>query len=45
MNSPPHRRNILTPGFRGIGLGIAVGSPRYRGQGATYTTDFGYRVR
>jgi len=45
MNSPPHRRNILEPGFRGIGVGITVGSPRYRGRGATYTTDFGYRVR
>jgi uncharacterized protein YkwD len=45
MNSPPHRRNILTAGFRGIGVGVTVGSPRYRGRGATYTTDFGYRVR
>lgn len=45
MNSPPHRHNILQPGFRRIGVGLTVGTPRYRGLGATYTTDFGYRKR
>lgn len=46
MNSPGHRRNILDPRFREIGIGIVVGVPvRDRGldgqAGATYTTDFG----
>jgi uncharacterized protein YkwD len=43
MNSPPHRRTLLTPGFRSVGVGVIPGSPRLRGRGATYTTDFGYR--
>lgn len=43
MNSPPHRHNILTRGFRDIGIGIVRGSPRIGGRGATYTTDFGSR--
>jgi uncharacterized protein YkwD len=42
MNSPPHRRNILTGRFRDIGIGIAAGTP-YGGRGGTYTTDFGRR--
>lgn len=45
MNSPPHRLTLLTPGFRSVGVGIVPGSPKLRGQGATYTTDFGYRQR
>jgi uncharacterized protein YkwD len=45
MNSPPHRRNILQPAFRRIGVGLTIGTPRSRGLGATYTTDFGYRKR
>jgi len=36
MQSPGHRANILTPGFREIGIGASAG-------GATYTTDFGAR--
>ena len=43
MNSPPHRHNILTAGFRSIGVGIAPGNPRSGSRGATYTTDFGSR--
>jgi uncharacterized protein YkwD len=47
MNSPGHRRNILNPRFREIGIGIVPGVPvRDRGldgqAGATYTTDFGH---
>jgi uncharacterized protein YkwD len=42
MNSPPHRRNILSPSFREIGIGVASGTP-VGGGGATYTTDFGQR--
>ena len=46
MKSPGHRRNILNPRFREIGIGIVPGVPvRDRGlegqSGATYTTDFG----
>jgi len=43
MNSPPHRLTLLTPGFRAVGVGVIPGSPRFKGRGATYTTDFGYR--
>jgi uncharacterized protein YkwD len=42
MNSPGHRANILSPSFRAIGIGIALGTPVGHG-GATYTTDFGRR--
>lgn len=47
MKSPGHRRNILNPRFREIGIGIAIGIPLrdagLAGQaGATYTTDFGH---
>jgi uncharacterized protein YkwD len=45
MNSPPHRRNILTASFRSVGIGIVPGSPHFKNRGATYTTDFGYRTR
>jgi uncharacterized protein YkwD len=40
MHSPGHRKNILRPGFRDIGIGIV---PRHQegGLGATYTTTFG----
>lgn len=44
MRSPGHRQNILTPGFRVIGIGIAPGAPdTRRSDAATYTTDFGVR--
>src|SRR5918911_4205478 len=44
MNSPGHRHNILEPGFRDIGLGIARGVPRAGlSGGGTYVTDFGAR--
>jgi uncharacterized protein YkwD len=43
MNSPPHRHNILTRGYRDIGIGIVSGNPRSGTRGATFTTDFGYR--
>lgn len=44
MHSPPHRRNILDPHFRDVGVGVARGFP-YGGGGraATYTVDFGAR--
>jgi uncharacterized protein YkwD len=44
MHSPPHRRNILDPAFREIGMGIAIGAPVDLGAGypaATYANHFG----
>jgi uncharacterized protein YkwD len=46
MRSPGHRRNILDPSYREIGIGVAHGAPvRVRGASAaaTYATDFGAR--
>lgn len=47
MRSSSHRRNILDRRFRHIGVGVVTGSPVRAGGGraATYTTDFGVRVR
>jgi len=44
MHSAVHRRNILDPHFRDVGVGVARGFP-YGGGGraATYTVDFGAR--
>lgn len=42
MHSPPHRRIILTRGFRELGVGIADGAPQ-GGPGATYTLNVGRR--
>jgi uncharacterized protein YkwD len=44
MHSPPHREVLLTPAFRDVGIGIALGVPRPIGRGGgTYTADFGVR--
>jgi uncharacterized protein YkwD len=44
MHSPPHRANILDPGFRDAGVGVARGYPMGGARGsATYTVDFGAR--
>ncbi len=46
MHSPGHRRNILRPAFREIGIGIApepVKRTQPQNEGATYTTTFGAR--
>lgn len=40
MTSPPHRKNILDPSFKHIGVGIVRGTPE-RKSGYTYTTHFG----
>ena len=47
MSSPGHRRNILDRRFRHIGIGVATGAPQAVGAApaATYTTNFGSRVR
>jgi uncharacterized protein YkwD len=42
MNSPGHRANILQRGYRELGVGIALGTPKAGlSGGATYTVDFG----
>jgi uncharacterized protein YkwD len=43
MDSPAHRREILRPGYRAVGIGIVLGVPvdGQDGDGATYTADFG----
>ena len=46
MNSDGHRRNILTRGFRDIGIGIVPGAPTQipvAHAAATYATEFGSR--
>ena len=48
MASPGHRRNILTPAFDELGLGIAIGAPQHGisdGDAATYVNEFGQRLR
>jgi uncharacterized protein YkwD len=42
MSSPPHRAEILDPGFRQVGIGLAVHTPTGQ-RGATVTADFGRR--
>jgi uncharacterized protein YkwD len=47
MASPPHRRIMLSAGFRDVGVGAAPAAPAALagGQpGATYTVDFGKRL-
>jgi uncharacterized protein YkwD len=47
LNSPPHRKNLLTPAWREVGLGAvrALGAPGvYKGLDVTIlTADFGVR--
>lgn len=47
MDSPGHRRNILDPRLRAIGVGIAPGAPERPEpeDAAVYTTDFGFAPR
>jgi uncharacterized protein YkwD len=47
MHSPPHRKIILTPNFRDIGVGATPAAPSSLSQGlegATYTIEFGQRL-
>jgi uncharacterized protein YkwD len=47
MHSPPHRRIMLTPSYRDIGVGVAPAAPSSLSQGlegATYTIEFGQRI-
>ena len=43
MASPGHRRNILEPSFRDVGIGVAAGTPTAGPDGVTVTTEFGVR--
>ncbi len=48
LSSPPHRRIILTPGYRDIGIGVTPAVPTSvtgNAFGATYTVEFGVRRR
>jgi len=46
MQSPGHRKHILSRRFRHVGIGVVIGAPQdAMGQpAATYTTYFGYRT-
>ena len=45
MASPGHRKNILEPDFRDVGIGAVAGTPGDAGDGVTITTDFGRAIR
>jgi uncharacterized protein YkwD len=45
MGSALHRRNILGPLFRAVGIGVVAGMPtRAAADGVTYVADFGRRT-
>ena len=41
MDSPGHRAHVVKRAYREIGIGVVTGVPSDRGNGATYTADFG----
>ena len=43
MRSRPHRRLLLSRGFREVGVGIAAGAPDGSRAGLTYAAEFGRR--
>jgi uncharacterized protein YkwD len=46
LNSPPHRRILLDPNFRDLGVGVARGAPSGSDAGAlTVDLDFGRVIR
>ena len=45
MNSSGHRQNILKPGFRHVGIGVANGTYKTQQGYRMYTVDFGFRRR
>jgi uncharacterized protein YkwD len=46
MNSPPHRENLLRPGFRELGVAAVAGTPMSRSDltGVTVSSEYGYRT-
>ena len=44
MASEHHRENILKPGYREVGIGIALGTPTGAAGGATISAEFGARL-
>src|SRR3954452_13677564 len=44
MSSPGHRANVLSPEYQEIGIGIALGTPVDRAQGATMAAEYGTRT-
>jgi uncharacterized protein YkwD len=46
MDSPPHRRVLLNPRYRDVGVGVALGTPLDgRTPGATFAAALGYLSR
>lgn len=42
LRSPEHRKILLRPSYRAVGVGVALGGPRPQAApGATFTADFG----
>jgi uncharacterized protein YkwD len=41
IDSPGHRKNLLSPRYSAVGLGIVHGNPQDPSSGATFTTSFG----
>jgi uncharacterized protein YkwD len=42
MRSPEHRKILLRPSYREVGIGVALGGPRPQAESeATFTADFG----
>jgi uncharacterized protein YkwD len=44
LKSAPHRRIVLSPGLRHIGIGLVAGTPTGMAEGTTVTADFGCRA-
>jgi uncharacterized protein YkwD len=44
LDSPPHRANLLRRGYREVGIGVSLGVPTGKDDGATYTVDFGAKL-
>jgi hypothetical protein len=43
LDSPPHRRVLLTPGYRRVGIGVHSGLPTSGRDGVTVAAEFGAR--
>jgi uncharacterized protein YkwD len=43
LDSPPHRRVLLAPAYRRVGVGVRAGLPTGGGDGVTVAAEFGAR--